>query len=305
MKKTAFVFFIFASSFFFLRWGIIEGLADDVKSCHEYIKIGCYRDSLKKPRPLPTLITNYRSFFNWYSPKESISSGVSQCADAASQRGFTIFGLQFYGECWSGENASLTYARDGKSDRCVSAVDNELQLQPCKDDSSEACTGASQSNYVYKIIDPVNGKFTPWSTWGPCSKSCGEGEQKRTRLCSDPPPSKCGNPCIGDVEETTSCNTHSCPAPCLDVSSSCERYIDLGLCSFPEVLKICRKSCGRCWDKIYPGKKWTGQPSRWRMCMVFSVKESMMLWFGEVPVTLESGRACIDLIYLAQLWKYL
>lgn len=57
----------------------------------------------------------------------------------------------------------------------------------------------------------VNGKFTPWSIWGPCSKSCGEGEQKRTRLCSDPPPSKCGNPCIGDVEETTSCNTHSCP----------------------------------------------------------------------------------------------
>ena len=48
-----------------------------------------------------------------------------------------------------------------------------------------------------------------------------------------------------------------------------------------------------------------GQPSRWRMCMVFSVKESMMLWFGEVPVTLESGRACIDLVYLAQLWKYL
>lgn len=79
---------------------------------------------------------------------------MSQCADAASQRGFTIFGLQFYGECWSGENASLTYARDGKSDRCVSAVDNESQLQPCKDDSSEACTGASQSNYVYKIIDP-------------------------------------------------------------------------------------------------------------------------------------------------------
>lgn len=84
----------------------------------------------------------------------SYPSEVSLCAEAASQRGFTIFGLQFYGECWSGENASQTYARDGKTDQCVSAVDDQLDIQPCNDDSDDACTGVGKSNYVYKIIDP-------------------------------------------------------------------------------------------------------------------------------------------------------
>lgn len=248
MIKKAFSAFILTGFFFCLHWGNTEGLADDVNSCHEYIKIGCYRDSLRKPRPLPKLIKNYRSVFNWHSPKESINSQVSQCAEEAYQRGFTIFGLQFYGECWSGANASQTYAKDGGSDRCVSAVDNELELQPCKDDSSEACTGASMSNYVYEIIDPVNGTLTTWSAWDPCSKSCGGGQQKRTRSCTDPSPSKCGKPCVGNTEETTSCNTHSCPAPCLDESSACKTYKDLGLCDdrYPDVVRLCRKSCGRC-----------------------------------------------------------
>lgn len=31
MKKTAFVVFIFASSFFFLRWGIIEGKPETIE----------------------------------------------------------------------------------------------------------------------------------------------------------------------------------------------------------------------------------------------------------------------------------
>ncbi len=48
-------------------------LAGDVSSCIEYVKVGCFTDSLRKPRPLPKLIENYRPVFNWYFPDESIS----------------------------------------------------------------------------------------------------------------------------------------------------------------------------------------------------------------------------------------
>lgn len=79
------------------------------------------------------------------------SSEVALCAEAVSEKGFKVFGLQFYGECWSGETAAQTYDRDGESSRCIKAVNQELK--PCNDDSDEACTGVGRTNYVYRIIE--------------------------------------------------------------------------------------------------------------------------------------------------------
>ena len=79
-------------------------------------------------------------------------SGVLRCAEAVSKKSYTIFGLQFYGECWSGENVNQTYDRDGNSSQCFSAVNKEFK--PCNDDSDEACVGAAGANYIYKIVRP-------------------------------------------------------------------------------------------------------------------------------------------------------
>ena len=75
-----------------------------------------------------------------------------RCAEAVSKKGYTIFGLQFYGECWSGDHVNETYDRDGDSSQCLSAVNDEFK--PCNDDSDGACVGAAKANYVYKIVGP-------------------------------------------------------------------------------------------------------------------------------------------------------
>ena len=76
---------------------------------------------------------------------------VSSCARKVSQRGFTYFGLQFYGECWSGENATKTFNKLGSTDRCLMVVNNK-DYKKCNNSVNELCTGVEFSNYVYKIV---------------------------------------------------------------------------------------------------------------------------------------------------------
>lgn len=244
------VFFNFTGILILLQWKFIKALvADGLDKCIEYEKLGCYKDSLKEQRPLPKLIENYRGTFNWTYAQESINSKVLLCARAASQKGFIVFGLQFYGECWSGENTTQTYFRDGPSNKCFMAANN-TEFKECDDNSDEACVGVAYTNYVYRITHPVDGNFSAWSDWSQCSASCGGGQKTRTRACNNPPPSKCGKTCLGDKQEAVSCNTQSCPAPepCEDKHPDCKQYKDIGLCSpkYPVVLKTCKKSCGRC-----------------------------------------------------------
>ncbi|KAL9969288.1 hypothetical protein ACROYT_G021487 [Oculina patagonica] len=64
---------------------------------------------------------------------------------------------------------------------------------------------------------PVPGGYTDWSEWGECSVTCGGGVQKRTRTCTNPPPSGGAPTCIeqdlGPAEEEQDCNTQDCPVP--------------------------------------------------------------------------------------------
>ena len=44
-----------------------------------------------------------------------------------------MFGLQYFGECWSGKDALLNYDKYGRSDNCINGV------------------GKASTNYVYRI----------------------------------------------------------------------------------------------------------------------------------------------------------
>ena len=57
----------------------------------------------------------------------------------------------------------------------------------------------------------VDGGFTLWSDWSPCTVTCGGGTTTRDRTCTNPTPQYGGNQCDGDTSETTSCYTDSCP----------------------------------------------------------------------------------------------
>ena len=56
----------------------------------------------------------------------------------------------------------------------------------------------------------VDGNWTEWRAWGPCSRTCGTGTQQRMRTCTKPAPAFGGKNCSGDSRETRSCQTRLC-----------------------------------------------------------------------------------------------
>ncbi|XP_041963546.1 adhesion G protein-coupled receptor B1 isoform X6 [Alosa sapidissima] len=58
---------------------------------------------------------------------------------------------------------------------------------------------------------PVDGVWQLWSSWDPCTRTCGGGSQKRQRVCKGP--FFGGKLCPGDREEVQSCNEKRCPEP--------------------------------------------------------------------------------------------
>lgn len=64
------------------------------------------------------------------------------------------------------------------------------------------------------ILCPVDGVWSPWSLWTPCSVPCGTGIQGRARACTNPPPSEGGMFCKGPAAEKIECDTGiPCPVP--------------------------------------------------------------------------------------------
>ncbi|XP_065103041.1 properdin-like [Paramisgurnus dabryanus] len=52
---------------------------------------------------------------------------------------------------------------------------------------------------------PVEGGWSEWGDWQPCSVTCENGIKKRQRTCTNPPP-QCGASCNGPAEETADCS---------------------------------------------------------------------------------------------------
>ena len=92
----------------------------------------------------------------------TFSFDAIRCAQSARRNNYTHFGIQGYGECWSGRNADKTFSRDG--------VQNAFTQEPapkpwvgCVGDNFERCRGGDEpcvgqedTNFVYAF---VNGKY--------------------------------------------------------------------------------------------------------------------------------------------------
>lgn len=96
-----------------------------------FVHIGCFKDKGKDPRPLPMLIANKRKEIDWYNLRKTVEA----CAAEAQKSRYEYFSVQFFGECWSGENAGKTFAKDGVSKDCYEGV------------------GKNRANAVYRIED--------------------------------------------------------------------------------------------------------------------------------------------------------
>lgn len=93
--------------------------------------VGCYKDS-KPARAIPNLLKSFRGQIDWYN----IGKTITNCANVAQGKGYKVFGMQFYGECWSGSADTVQYDKYGIAppQMCWQGV------------------GKSWTNYVYKII---------------------------------------------------------------------------------------------------------------------------------------------------------
>ncbi|KFM73053.1 Hemicentin-1, partial [Stegodyphus mimosarum] len=67
----------------------------------------------------------------------------------------------------------------------------------------ENCTGLDiETDSCILMKCPVDGRWSMWLDWQPCSVSCGKGAQIRIRECKNPEPLHGGQPCIGESEES-------------------------------------------------------------------------------------------------------
>lgn len=73
---------------------------------------------------------------------------------------------------------------------------------------------SSSLSTVFHLLYVVDGKYSPWSQWSACSKTCGYGIQTRKRTCTDPEPQHGGRDCtdLGDPEHIRPCQVIQCPS---------------------------------------------------------------------------------------------
>ncbi|XP_069890339.1 hemicentin-1 [Dipodomys merriami] len=93
---------------------------------------------------------------------------------------------------------------------------NRTRTRACNDPPAQHGGRPCEGNAVEIIMCnarpcPVHGAWSAWQPWGACSESCGKGNQMRTRLCNNPPPSFDGAYCIGPETQVQVCNEKHCP----------------------------------------------------------------------------------------------
>jgi len=123
--------------------------------------MGCFNDHYA--RALPEEILNERDktskvfggrTIDWKHFETYLEGFACRCAKIASKKGYTVIGLQFYGECWSGPTAHETYNKYGKSDKCVDGDFLLMSDSKKKNSSCNRYSGTSWTNHVYRIATP-------------------------------------------------------------------------------------------------------------------------------------------------------
>ncbi|KAJ6596002.1 Hemicentin-1, partial [Pseudolycoriella hygida] len=75
----------------------------------------------------------------------------------------------------------------------------------------KSCFGNEIEHQICSVqFCPVDGGWSEWNSWSPCSATCGSGTKIRTRNCDNPPASHGGTYCEGNNSESTICSVQSC-----------------------------------------------------------------------------------------------
>ncbi|XP_027724801.1 A disintegrin and metalloproteinase with thrombospondin motifs 16 [Vombatus ursinus] len=87
------------------------------------------------------------------------------------------------------------------------------------------CRGGQCVKYGDEGPKPTHGHWSDWSSWSPCSRTCGGGISHRDRHCTNPRPSHGGKFCEGSTRTLKLCNSQSCPQNSIDFRTiQCAEY---------------------------------------------------------------------------------
>lgn len=63
-----------------------------------------------------------------------------------------------------------------------------------------------ENNIFLKLIFEVDGGWSDWNAWSPCSSATGDGWRIRARTCSNPSPLNGGHECVGLSFNSVACS---------------------------------------------------------------------------------------------------
>ncbi|XP_066920815.1 SCO-spondin-like isoform X2 [Clytia hemisphaerica] len=117
------------------------------------------------------------------------------------------------------------------SETCGAGIQQRTRscTKPSPAHGGDDCTGADVEERDCKLREcPINGGYSEWSPFAPCSKTCGDGDQSRTRKCTNPKPQYGGKQCQGAAQETRDCKVRECP-----IDGGFGQWSSYGACSEP------------------------------------------------------------------------
>lgn len=136
-------------------------LLSDYSCSVNHIKAGCFNDKRNpSSRAMGELLFQDRyegkgfsgQRINWGSWDSYLPDLVCRCATAAANKGYSFFGIQFYGECWSSADAAQRLNIYGVSNKCV---DTDYKAG-CDKVNDKPCAGVAHVNFVYQIVSGDN-----------------------------------------------------------------------------------------------------------------------------------------------------
>ncbi|XP_059272826.1 A disintegrin and metalloproteinase with thrombospondin motifs 16 isoform X2 [Mustela nigripes] len=146
------------------------------------------------------------------------------------------------------------------------------------------CRGGQCVKYGDEGPKPTHGHWSDWSSWSPCSRTCGGGVSHRDRLCTNPKPSHGGKFCEGSTRTLRLCNSQQCPHNSVDFRAlQCAEYN----------------------DKRFRGWRYTWKPytqvEDQHLCKLYCIAEGFDFFFSlsnkvkdGTPCSEDSRNVCID-----------
>nr|XP_022335242.1 semaphorin-5B-like [Crassostrea virginica]XP_022335250.1 semaphorin-5B-like [Crassostrea virginica]XP_022335258.1 semaphorin-5B-like [Crassostrea virginica]XP_022335266.1 semaphorin-5B-like [Crassostrea virginica] len=158
------------------------------------------------------------------------------------------------------------------------------RLRSCDDPPALYGGLACEGSAVEVANCTIHGHWSEWTSWSKCSTTCGNGQQTRSRSCTNPPPMNGGEDCkplSRDEEFKASVRPFcvgnpACPEPPVDGNwsvwtpwSNCTANCNGGI-------QTRRRSCSNPLPQR-GGIPCTGNKNEWRMCNSYTCKDEQKL----------------------------